>query len=172
MAFSPEQAYDALPALPPRPDVETVAVLKQCLKATRALAELKGTGGLIPDQSIVITREAWEPWIVYMLRGVEETAQWTTEMIRSIRALLDDTIQRAHRDAPSVGHTKELVELLFHRPYCKIAFVVQAGIAQRQTAAAYLQALEKAGILTSETVGRERIFVNAALLDLLKRESS
>ncbi len=116
----------------------------------------------------VTAGQAWEAWIRFMLQGVEETARWTTDMIRSIRALLDDTIQRARRDAPTVSHTKELIELLFRQPYCKIAFVVEAGIAKRQTAAAYLQALEDAGIITSETVGRERLFLNPALLELLK----
>jgi Fic family protein len=360
MSFDPSKPYDALPLLPPPVDVETAPVLKQCLKATRALAELKGAGGLIPDQAILInaiplqeaqasseienilttqdslfraaidenkpadpqTKEVlryrtalrqgyeslkerqfsitllrdicstlrdepvdfrkkgedvyignpqtgvrrytpprggpvlgkkllnlesyllaedgpdplirmavahyqfeaihpftdgngrtgrilnilylihsglleipvlylsryliqhkapyyrllqqvsaeqnWEAWIGFMLQGVEETARWTTEMIRSIRALLDETIRRAHRDAPAVSHTKEVIELLFRQPYCKIATIVEAGLAKRQTAAVYLQALEDAGILTSETVGRERLFLNPRLLELLK----
>ena len=46
--------YDDLPALPPQVEIETPSVLKQCLKSARALAELKGAGGLIPDQSIII----------------------------------------------------------------------------------------------------------------------
>lgn len=119
----------------------------------------------------VSARQTWEPWIVYMLRGVEETAQRTTEMIHGIRHLLDETIERVHRTLPRV-YSKELVELLFRQPYCKIAFLVEAGIAKRQTAAAYLQALEKAGILKSETIGRERIFINPPLLELLKEGRS
>ena len=54
MPFDPATPYDDLPLLPPRVEVETNAVLKQTLRATRALAELKGAGGLIPDQSILI----------------------------------------------------------------------------------------------------------------------
>ena len=54
MSFNPQQPYDDLPSLPPRADVETKAVLKQCVAASRALAELKGAGGLIPDQAILI----------------------------------------------------------------------------------------------------------------------
>lgn len=114
----------------------------------------------------VTTEQAWEPWLIYMLKGVEQTARSTTEMVLNIRNLLDDTIGRVRRDLPKI-YTKELVELLFQHPYCKIAFVVDAGIAKRQTAAAYLQAVEDAGVLTSETIGRERIFINPALLELL-----
>ena len=54
MAFDPAIPYDDLPPLPPSAEVETTAVLKQALRATRALAELKGAGGLIPDQAILI----------------------------------------------------------------------------------------------------------------------
>jgi len=54
MEFEPNVPYDNLPLLPPSVDVESKAVLKQCLAATRALAELKGVGSLIPDQSILI----------------------------------------------------------------------------------------------------------------------
>lgn len=54
MSSNPQQPYDDLPSLPPRADVETKAVLKQCVAASRALAELKGAGGLIPDQAILI----------------------------------------------------------------------------------------------------------------------
>ena len=52
--FDFRKPYDALPTLPPSRDIETKAILKQCLSATRALAELKGAGDLIPDQSILI----------------------------------------------------------------------------------------------------------------------
>ena len=54
VAFDPKRPHDTLPPLPPAVDVESKAVLKQCLAATRALAELKGAGGLIPDQTILI----------------------------------------------------------------------------------------------------------------------
>jgi len=58
--------------------------------------------------------------------------------------------------------------MIFVQPYCKIQFVVDAGIAQRQTAADYLKALEEIGVLKSEREGREKLFSNPALLKLLK----
>ena len=42
-------------------------------------------------------------------------------------------------------YSKELIELLFVQPYCKIKQLVDAGIAKRQTAAEYLKELEKIG---------------------------
>ncbi|MFZ1730448.1 MAG: hypothetical protein WBQ23_10210 [Bacteroidota bacterium] len=50
--------------------------------------------------------------------------------------------------------------------FTKTSFAVDAGIGKRQTAAAYLQTLEDAGVLASETIGRKRIFINPVLLEL------
>ena len=107
---------------------------------------------------------------MFMLQGVEETAKWTTNRIEAIRRLLDETIVRAREQAPS-GYSKKLIELLFHQPYCKISVLVDSGIAKRQTASEYLRELENAKILSSEMVGRERIFANTALLRLLTEDS-
>ena len=360
MGFNPQQPYDDLPSLPPRADVETKAVLKQCVAASRALAELKGAGGLIPDQAILInaiplqeaklsseienivttqddlfraaveesvdadpsTKEVlryrtalrngyealssqpfsielvretcrilrgqtvdfrspsdhvrisdtrtrsliytppsggpalveklrnlesyllaadgpdplirmavahyqfeaihpftdgngrtgrilnilylvhmgllqipvlyisrfiiqnnpdyyrllrevtecddWEPWLLYMLRGVEETALWTTGRIQAIRELFDLTMDRCRIEAPKI-YSKELIELIFRQPYCKISFIVDAGIAQRKTASEYLQELERIGVMVSEKHGRETIYKHTALLEVLQR---
>ena len=53
-AWSPTQPYFDLPSLPPRLEVETKAVLKQCIISRAALAELKQAAELIPNQSILI----------------------------------------------------------------------------------------------------------------------
>ena len=54
MSFDPKQPYNDLPLLPPAGELETRAVLKKCVVANRALAELKGAGDLIPNQAILI----------------------------------------------------------------------------------------------------------------------
>jgi Fic family protein len=108
----------------------------------------------------------WESWLLYMLQGVEETALWTTDRIHAIRDLFDATVERCRAEAPKI-YSKELVELVFRQPYCKIAFVVDAGIAKRQTASEYLQALERIGILAAEKRGREVIYKHPALVKVL-----
>ena len=360
MSFNPQQPYDDLPSLPPRADVETKAVLKQCVAASRALAELKGAGGLIPDQAILInaiplqeaklsseienivttqddlfraaveesvdadpsTKEVlryrtalrngyealssqpfsielvretcrilrgqtvdfrspsdhvrisdtrtrsviytppsggpalveklrnlesyllaadgpdplirmavahyqfeaihpitdgngrtgrilnilylvhmgllqipvlyisrfiiqnkpdyyrllrevtecddWESWLLYMLRGVEETALWTTGRIQAIRELFDLTMDRCRTETPKI-YSKELIELIFRQPYCKISFIVDAGIAKRKTASEYLQELERIGVMVGEKHGRETIYKHPALLEVLQQ---
>jgi Fic family protein len=64
-------------------------------------------------------------------------------------------------------YSKELIELIFRKPYCRIADIVDAGIAKRQTASEYLQELERAGILAGEKAGREQVYRNVDLLRAL-----
>jgi len=54
MAYRSNEPYNDLPPLPPPSSVETTRVLRRCVTASRALAELKGAGHLIPNQSILI----------------------------------------------------------------------------------------------------------------------
>lgn len=117
----------------------------------------------------VTARAAWEDWILYMLRAVAETAGWTTGRIRAIRDLMQETGERMKKDALGV-YNRELVELIFVQPYCRIRNVVDAGIAQRQTAAVYLKQLAGVGILEEVKVGREKLFINPRLMRLLTRE--
>ena len=115
----------------------------------------------------VTERGEWEPWVMFILTGVEETAAWTTGRILAIRDLFDRTLARCRAKLPPKVYSKELVELVFTQPYCKIQFLVDAGIAERKTASAYLQELEKLGILKGEKQGREVIYKHPGLLKVL-----
>lgn len=46
--WQPETPYNELPPLPPVSDMESKAILKQCIQARAALAELKQAAELIP----------------------------------------------------------------------------------------------------------------------------
>jgi cell filamentation protein, protein adenylyltransferase len=118
----------------------------------------------------VTTEAAWEEWIVFLLRAVDETARWTTERIRAIGQLMHETTQFVRRQVPS-AHSRELVELTFVQPYCRIKNVVEAGIAERQTAAVYLKKLVNAGVLNELKVGRDKLFINPRLMRLLTEET-
>ena len=92
--------------------------------------------------------EAWQHWLLYMLEAVRETAVWTLEKIKAISRLMQNTHEQIQRDtklANRKGVKKGLVELIFRLPYCRVADVVQAQIAKRQTAAVYLQTLADNG---------------------------
>ena len=78
-----------------------------------------------------------------MLEAIEATAHGTTEKINAIRDLLAETLDQAKRVLPKTVFSKELIELIFEQPYCKIRFVEKAGIAKRLTATKYLRAAGK-----------------------------
>ena len=110
-------------------------------------------------------------WVLYMLRAAHATALGTTAKIRAIRHLLQSVAETIRREAPRI-YSRELVDLIFVQPYCRIGNLVEAGIAQRQSASRYLRRLCEIGVLEEHRAGREKLFVNPALLRLLTRESS
>ncbi|HEY2712442.1 MAG TPA: Fic family protein [Chthoniobacterales bacterium] len=118
----------------------------------------------------VTERGEWEGWLLYMLEAIEKTAQGTTETINGIRDLMAETLADAKRKLPKPVFSKELIELIFEQPYCKIRFVEIAGIAKRLTATKYLRALEKAGFVVPTKRGTELIFINHKLWRLLTGE--
>lgn len=114
-----------------------------------------------------VTEEgAWEDWIVFMLKGVDLMARQTLYMIRNIAGLMEETTEIAKRKAPR-AYSKDLIELLFEQPYCRIRFLEQRGIAKRQTASSYLRDLADAGLLRPLKVGREMYYINERLLRVL-----
>lgn len=117
----------------------------------------------------VTENEDWESWILFMLRAVEETSHKTMQRIADIRSLLEETIEEAKVKLPARVYSKELIELLFEQPYCKVKFLVERGLAKRQTAADYLKELESAGILQSKQAGREMLYINKPLYDLFSK---
>ena len=117
----------------------------------------------------VTTDATWEEWILYMLKAVAETAQWTTAKIKAIRQLLDMTAETVRRDAAKI-YSRELAEMIFVQPYCRIGNLVDAGIAQRQSASIYLKRLCEIGVLEERKVGREKLFINPAFLRLLTQK--
>lgn len=114
----------------------------------------------------VTENNQWEDWIVFILNAIKETSIYTLEKINSIKKLLDDTITKI-KNGHSKIYSKELVELLFHQPYCKIDFLVQNNIVARNAAGRYLNELAQAGILSEKKVGKEILYLNTSLFDLL-----
>lgn len=108
----------------------------------------------------------WEAWILYVLGAIEQTARETRKRILAIRDLMNSDIERVKAELPKI-YSKDLLELIYRQPYCKIRFLEDAGIAQRQTASNYLKELGRIGLLDSIKLGRERYYVNHKFLDLL-----
>jgi Fic family protein len=110
--------------------------------------------------------EAWEEWILYMLEGVEQTALATTALVRSIKITMDQYEERL-KTATSF-YRKDLLEILFRHPYTKIPFLENDLHIHRQTAATYLNELDKLQLLKKVKLGKSNYYLNTALFNLLK----
>ncbi len=112
-----------------------------------------------------------EPWIIYLLLGIEETARWTTAKISAIRSLSVLTITHVKQAAPKI-YSRELVDLIFNLPYCRIQNLVERDIAGRQASSRYLKQLVEIGVLEERAVGRDKLFIHPKLMHLLTRDDN
>ncbi|MBB5644189.1 Fic family protein [Pedobacter cryoconitis] len=110
----------------------------------------------------------WKSWILYMLDMVEDTATKGRKQIASIERLMRTMSERIQKELPKL-YSKDLMEVLFKLPYTKRIFLEQAGLGNLKTAGSYLNELEKAGILKSEMVGKEKLYLNTELMQILKQ---
>ena len=114
----------------------------------------------------VTTSGAWEPWVLYMLDVVEVTARDTTDRIERITNTMMDVNDLVKESAPRV-YSRELIELIFSQPYTRIIALEGAKIARRETASKHLKALEQLGVLTSSKTGRDLVYLNPRLMEIL-----
>lgn len=117
----------------------------------------------------VTSQGNWEPWLLFMLRGVEETATWTCEKITAIKELVNETALYIRNKLPKI-YSHELVQVIFEQPYCRISNLVEKDIAKRQTASVYLKQLAQIGVLKEVSLGKEKLFVNPKLMDLMTKD--
>src|SRR5665648_964835 len=108
----------------------------------------------------------WEAWIVYILKGVEQTSSGTLKLVKNINMEVEIMSREIKERLPKI-YSKELLDLLFYEFYTKIVYIEKGLFVTRKTAAGYLSSLEKEGFLTSEKIGKERIYKNNRLYDLV-----
>ena len=80
---------------------------------------------------------------------------------------MNETINIVKEKAARI-YSKDLIEILFEQPYCKIDYLVDNLKIERKAASRYLQSLEETGIVTVQKIGRENIYINTKLFELLK----
>lgn len=112
----------------------------------------------------------WEEWIVFILRGVEETANETISIVKGISSLMAEYKLILK---PIFGQTykHELLNNLFFHPYTKIEFICNDMSVQRKTAAKYLNLIVEAGLLEKVKIGKENFYINSKLCELFLNHS-
>jgi Fic family protein len=116
----------------------------------------------------VRTKNAWIEWILYMLKAIEETSIGTLHLIDAIREAMEETAGIMKKQSGKL-YSKDFLELLFEKPYIRISDIVDDGIASRNIASNYLRKLKKMGIVRSEKKGRDVLYINIRLYDILRK---
>ena len=114
----------------------------------------------------VTERQEWEAWVLFMLEAVQKTSQQSLEMVEAIQAVREEF--REQMRETSAGVNADLLDLLFEQPYTRIKSVMEACGVSRPTATKWLRGLVDDGLLVERQAGRERLFVNTALLEVLE----
>ena len=107
----------------------------------------------------------WEAWILFMLKGVEVTAEDTISLVKNIGRLMAEYKNIIRPDFGS-KYNHELLNGLFYHPYTKIDHVVANMQVSRQTASKYLDRIVALGLLKKEKMGKENYYINTRLLNL------
>ena len=109
--------------------------------------------------------QEWENWILFMLKGIEETAIQTIELIKQISKLMAE-YKSILKPIFEKQYKHELINNLFYHPYTKIEFLQKDMMVQRKTATKYLDMIVDAGLLNKIKLGRSNYYINVKLMDL------
>ena len=116
-------------------------------------------------QSVRDTND-WQPFIMYILDGIEQTSRQTTRLVQDIRELMQAHKDKIRTQLPKI-YSQELLNNLFSHPYTKIEFVMKELNTRRKTAAKYLDQLVDVGLLNKQQIKKENYYVNQDLFNLL-----
>jgi len=109
----------------------------------------------------------WEDWVLFMIKGIEETARGTIDLILKIKELMFE-YKHQLRDNYKF-YSQDLLNNLFKHPYTKIEFIVNDLGVSRLTAANYLNKLAEDKILKKEKLGTGNYYINEKLFELLTK---
>lgn len=114
----------------------------------------------------VRTKNSWEEWIIWMLKGVEVTSNETIIIINKIKILMDDYKLKIRNNFNFYSH--DLINILFKHPYTKSSFLERELKIHRRTANNYLNVLADFGLLSKTKIGKFNYYINEPLLSILK----
>lgn len=115
--------------------------------------------------------DKWEEWIIFILKGIEETATQTIALVKGISKLMQDYKMKV-RDILQKAYSHELLNNLFSHPYTKIEYVMEDTRVTRLTATKYLNKLVDAGLLYKVKQGKYNYYLNMPLIELLSNKNA
>jgi Fic family protein len=114
----------------------------------------------------VRVENAWQEWILWMLKGVEITAKETIVVVNKIKTLMDQ--YKHHIRSNHSFYSHDLINILFKHPYTKNSFLQRELKVHRNTASSYLNTLANEGLLHKTKIGKYNYYINEALVHILK----
>ncbi|MEU2199144.1 Fic/DOC family N-terminal domain-containing protein [Isoptericola sp. NPDC019482] len=109
---------------------------------------------------------AWEEWVGYVVEGVRSTALRTTETVDRIDDVQQGLLDVVRRIVGSANG--DLLSVLMEQPYARNRDVVERCGVSRPTASKWLHGLVDAGALADLRVGREVLYINVRLMEVLR----
>jgi Fic family protein len=107
----------------------------------------------------------WESWLIYILKGVAETAIETLRLVKGIGGLMADAKRRMRSEYPKI-YSQDLLNNIFRHPYTRIEFLQNDLGVSRPTATRYLDELANSGFLLKCRTGRNNYYINKPLVAL------
>jgi Fic family protein len=118
---------------------------------------------------LVTEEQDWEGWTLYMLDMIESTSLNGLIRLKAIIALMQKMSDEIKNELPKV-YTKDLIEIIFKLPYTKRQNLIDEGFGTPKTVGNYLMALEDKGFLKSVKVGKEKLYLNHRLIEILEKK--
>ena len=108
----------------------------------------------------------WENWILFILKGIEQTSKETVILVQEIKKLMDDYKQQL-RQLFGIKYNHEILNNLFYHPYTKIEYIQRDLDIARGTAIKYLDDIVNAGLAKKVKYGKTNYYINQKLVELL-----
>ena len=120
------------------------------------------------DLSNVTGTQNWKEWMVFMMDTLIQTSEYTIYKINRIRELISKTEGLIRERKPSAA--KIDIPKLFEQPYIRPKNLLSDKIKSVNTAKKYLTDLEELGLLSKSRIGKEFVWFNTELMDILSAE--
>ena len=113
----------------------------------------------------VTATDNWEKWIIFILNAVKETSLYTISKIEEIDKLFTNTHNLIIKELPHIR--KETIEKIFEQPYISPKRLIDTNVKSLNTAKKYLNQMKDLGIMITKKIGKETVYLNIDLFNLL-----
>ena len=145
-----------------------LAIIHYQFESIHPFYDGNGRTGRILNILYLVLKDLLDSPILYLSRYINDNKQTYYKLFKEIQGEMEKYNEELKEKLPKI-YSKELLEGLFSEVYTKINYIENICGVTRKTAMSYLSQLEEAEFLSSEKIGRDRIYKNDRLINLLKK---